>query len=173
MSSLAVLEGIAISIDPNYKVLGSTYPWIARKVLTDSSPKLKSSLQALLYEVWTESFTLQTLGQARFLPSSPLSIYGRYPYLLWQSIVLTHFSQQDGLFRIDRLESLLTEVRYHSYYLPYSLVDCLTLLLPAKKFKSIKNLSVVPQLENKRERTKQRNMILDMRNGYPKVVRPS
>lgn len=63
--SLAVLEGIAVSIDPNYKVLGSTYPWIAKKVLTDSSPKLKASLQALLYE--------------------------------------------DGLFRIDRLESLLTE----------------------------------------------------------------
>ncbi|KAH7835251.1 hypothetical protein Vadar_024392 [Vaccinium darrowii] len=63
--SLAVLEGIAVSINPNYKVLGSTYPWIAKKVLTDSSPKLKASLQALLYE--------------------------------------------DGLFRIDRLESLLTE----------------------------------------------------------------
>ncbi|XP_057502256.1 uncharacterized aarF domain-containing protein kinase At1g71810, chloroplastic isoform X2 [Actinidia eriantha] len=63
--SLAVLEGIAISFDPNYKVLGSTYPWIAKKVLTDSSPKLKASLQALLYK--------------------------------------------DGVFRIDRLESLLTE----------------------------------------------------------------
>ncbi|XWS21839.1 hypothetical protein CRYUN_Cryun30bG0090000 [Craigia yunnanensis] len=63
--SLAVLEGIAISSDPNYKVLGSTYPWIAKKVLTDSSPQLKSSLQALLYK--------------------------------------------DGVFRIDRLESLLTE----------------------------------------------------------------
>ncbi|KAL8144329.1 hypothetical protein V2J09_017361 [Rumex salicifolius] len=63
--SLAVLEGIAISFDPNYKVLGSTYPWIAKKVLTDSSPKLKSSLQDLLYK--------------------------------------------DGIFRIDRLESLLTE----------------------------------------------------------------
>ncbi|KAB2077792.1 hypothetical protein ES319_A06G119600v1 [Gossypium barbadense] len=48
--SLAVLEGIAISSDPNYKVLGSTYPWIAKKVLTDSSPQLKSSLQALLYK---------------------------------------------------------------------------------------------------------------------------
>nr|KJB66164.1 hypothetical protein B456_010G130800 [Gossypium raimondii] len=47
---LAVLEGIAISSDPNYKVLGSTYPWIAKKVLTDSSPQLKSSLQALLYK---------------------------------------------------------------------------------------------------------------------------
>lgn len=63
--SLAVLEGIAINSDPNYKVLGGTYPWIARKVLTDSSPQLRSSLQALLYE--------------------------------------------DGVFRIDRLESLLSE----------------------------------------------------------------
>ncbi|XP_031119094.1 uncharacterized aarF domain-containing protein kinase At1g71810, chloroplastic isoform X2 [Ipomoea triloba] len=63
--SLAVLEGIAISFDPNYKVLGSTYPWIARKVLTDSSPKLKSTLHALLYK--------------------------------------------DGTFRIDRMESLISE----------------------------------------------------------------
>ncbi|KAK6938219.1 ABC1 atypical kinase-like domain [Dillenia turbinata] len=62
---LAVLEGIAISFKPDYKVLSSTYPWIARKVLTDSSPKLKSSLQTFLYK--------------------------------------------DGVFQIDRLESLLSE----------------------------------------------------------------
>ncbi|KAG2569173.1 hypothetical protein PVAP13_7NG387663 [Panicum virgatum] len=48
--SLAVLEGIAISFNPNYKVLGSSDPWIARKVLTDNSPKLRSTLQALLYK---------------------------------------------------------------------------------------------------------------------------
>ncbi|KAL6651485.1 hypothetical protein ACP70R_010410 [Stipagrostis hirtigluma subsp. patula] len=48
--SLAVLEGIAISFSPNYKVLSSSYPWIARKVLTDSSPKLRSTLQTLLYK---------------------------------------------------------------------------------------------------------------------------
>ncbi|KAI5312672.1 hypothetical protein L3X38_041846 [Prunus dulcis] len=63
--SLAVLEGVAIGTNPDYKVLGSTYPWIARKVLTDSSPELKSSLHALLYE--------------------------------------------EGIFKIDRLESLLSE----------------------------------------------------------------
>lgn len=63
--SLAVLEGIAISFDPNYKVLSSSYPWIARKVLTDSSPQLRSTLQTLLYK--------------------------------------------GGIFRIDRLESLLSE----------------------------------------------------------------
>lgn len=48
--SLAVLEGIAYSFNPNYKVLGGAYPWIARKVLTNSSPKLKASLQQLLYK---------------------------------------------------------------------------------------------------------------------------
>ncbi|KAL6209442.1 hypothetical protein ACLB2K_020384 [Fragaria x ananassa] len=65
--SLAVLEGVAIGFNPDYKVLGSTYPWIARKILTDNSPQLKASLQALLYE--------------------------------------------EGVFRIDRLESLLAEVK--------------------------------------------------------------
>lgn len=48
--SLAVLEGIAISFNPNYKVLSSSYPWIARKVLTDSSPNLRSTLNTLLYK---------------------------------------------------------------------------------------------------------------------------
>lgn len=48
--SLAVLEGIAYSFNPNYKVLGGAYPWIARKVLTNSSPQLKASLQQLLYK---------------------------------------------------------------------------------------------------------------------------
>ncbi|KAM0936836.1 putative ABC-type Cd(2+) transporter [Dioscorea sansibarensis] len=63
--SLAVLEGIAISFNPEYKVLSSSYPWIARKVLTDASPKLRTTLQTLLYK--------------------------------------------DGVFQIDRLESLLSE----------------------------------------------------------------
>uniref|UniRef100_A0ACD5UW87 Uncharacterized protein n=1 Tax=Avena sativa TaxID=4498 RepID=A0ACD5UW87_AVESA len=48
--SLAVLEGIATSFNPNYKVLSSSYPWIARKVLTDSSPNLRSTLNTLLYK---------------------------------------------------------------------------------------------------------------------------
>ena len=36
-----MLEGIALASDPNYKVLGATYPWIARRLLTDRSPELK------------------------------------------------------------------------------------------------------------------------------------
>ena len=49
--SLTVLEGIALSSDPRYKVLSSSYPWIARKVLTDQSPQLRATLKALLYKV--------------------------------------------------------------------------------------------------------------------------
>lgn len=48
--SLTVLEGIALSSNPNYKVLSSSYPWIARKVLTDKSPQLRSTLRALIYK---------------------------------------------------------------------------------------------------------------------------
>ncbi|RWR89845.1 hypothetical protein CKAN_01891700 [Cinnamomum micranthum f. kanehirae] len=80
--SLAVLEGIAISFNPNYKVLSSSYPWIARKVLTDSSPQLRSTLQSLLYK--------------------------------------------EGVFRIDRLESLLAEslrVRTEQSFVKQEAVD--------------------------------------------------
>ncbi|KAI4963166.1 hypothetical protein ZWY2020_019638 [Hordeum vulgare] len=38
------------SFNPNYKVLSSSYPWIARKVLTDNSPNLRSTLYTLLYK---------------------------------------------------------------------------------------------------------------------------
>ncbi|GLI66135.1 hypothetical protein VaNZ11_009866 [Volvox africanus] len=47
--SLSVLEGIALAADPNYKVLGSAYPWIARRLLTDPSTDLRKALHRLLY----------------------------------------------------------------------------------------------------------------------------
>ncbi|KAL3153782.1 hypothetical protein ABBQ32_013367 [Trebouxia sp. C0010 RCD-2024] len=48
--SLSVLEGIALSADPNYKVLGAAYPWIARRLLTEQSPELRDTLRTLLYK---------------------------------------------------------------------------------------------------------------------------
>lgn len=43
-------QGIALSADPNYKVLGSAYPWIARRLLSDDSAELQETLRALLYK---------------------------------------------------------------------------------------------------------------------------
>lgn len=48
--SLVTLEGIAIGIDPNFKVLSKAYPYIAKRLLTDQSPQLRSSLRDLLFK---------------------------------------------------------------------------------------------------------------------------
>ena len=48
--SLSVLEGIALASDPNYKVLGAAYPWVARRLLTDTTPELRATLTSLLYK---------------------------------------------------------------------------------------------------------------------------
>jgi predicted unusual protein kinase regulating ubiquinone biosynthesis (AarF/ABC1/UbiB family) len=47
--SLVTLEGIAINIDPDFKVLSKAYPYVAKRLLTDPAPELRSSLQNLLF----------------------------------------------------------------------------------------------------------------------------
>ena len=48
--SLVTLEGIAINVDPEFKVLSKAYPYIAKRLLTDPAPQLRSSLQDLLFK---------------------------------------------------------------------------------------------------------------------------
>jgi predicted unusual protein kinase regulating ubiquinone biosynthesis (AarF/ABC1/UbiB family) len=48
--SLVTLEGIAIYIDPNFKVLSEAYPYVAKRLLTDPAPALRTSLRDLLFK---------------------------------------------------------------------------------------------------------------------------
>jgi predicted unusual protein kinase regulating ubiquinone biosynthesis (AarF/ABC1/UbiB family) len=48
--SLVTLEGIAIHIDPNFKVLSEAYPYVAKRLLTDPAPDLRASLRDLLFK---------------------------------------------------------------------------------------------------------------------------
>lgn len=48
--SLVTLEGIAINVDPNFKVLSKAYPYVAKRLLTDPSPELRGSLRDLLFK---------------------------------------------------------------------------------------------------------------------------
>lgn len=48
--SLVTLEGIAIHIDPNFKVLSEAYPYVAKRLLTDQAPELRESLRDLLFK---------------------------------------------------------------------------------------------------------------------------
>jgi hypothetical protein len=48
--SLVTLEGIAIHVDPEFKVLSKAYPYISKRLLTDPAPELRASLQDLLFK---------------------------------------------------------------------------------------------------------------------------
>ncbi len=47
--SLVTLEGIALNVDPNFKVLSVAYPYVANRLLTDTNPELRNSLKELLF----------------------------------------------------------------------------------------------------------------------------
>jgi predicted unusual protein kinase regulating ubiquinone biosynthesis (AarF/ABC1/UbiB family) len=47
---LGVLEGVAIQVDPKFKILNESYPYIASRLLTDPAPELQEALQALLFD---------------------------------------------------------------------------------------------------------------------------
>lgn len=51
LRSLTVLEGLALQADPNYKLLGRAYPYIARRLLTDPAPQLRASFEDLIIKV--------------------------------------------------------------------------------------------------------------------------
>ncbi|MBE9223828.1 AarF/ABC1/UbiB kinase family protein, partial [Cyanobacterium stanieri LEGE 03274] len=48
--SMVTLEGIAINIDPEFKVLSKAYPYVAKRLLTDNSDQLQASLRDLLFK---------------------------------------------------------------------------------------------------------------------------
>ncbi|NEO45240.1 MAG: AarF/ABC1/UbiB kinase family protein [Moorea sp. SIO4A3] len=48
--SLVTLEGIAINVEPDFKVLSKAYPYVAKRLLTDPSPELRASLRDLLFK---------------------------------------------------------------------------------------------------------------------------
>jgi predicted unusual protein kinase regulating ubiquinone biosynthesis (AarF/ABC1/UbiB family) len=52
--SLITMEGIAMSVDPQFKVLSAAYPYVAKRLLTDTAPELRASLKDLLFK--DESF---------------------------------------------------------------------------------------------------------------------
>ncbi|MBD2099289.1 AarF/ABC1/UbiB kinase family protein [Leptolyngbya sp. FACHB-261] len=48
--SLVTLEGIAINVDPDFKVLNEAYPYVAKRLLSDPAPQLRSALRDVLFK---------------------------------------------------------------------------------------------------------------------------
>jgi hypothetical protein len=47
--AFSTLEGIGLSINEDYSILQECYPYLAKRLLTDNSPRARAALQAMLY----------------------------------------------------------------------------------------------------------------------------
>jgi len=59
-SLIGYVRGIAIYIDPNFKVLSEAYPYVSKRLLTDPAPELRDSLRDLLFK---DGRLLESLGK--------------------------------------------------------------------------------------------------------------
>lgn len=69
LRSLTVLEGLALYTDPNFKVLAASYPYFAKRLLTDQNPYLRNSLVELLFQDGVFRFSLTSVETRRFISS--------------------------------------------------------------------------------------------------------
>ena len=51
LRAFSVIEGIALRVDPQYSIVQETFPYLARRLLTDNSPRTRAALRQLLYGV--------------------------------------------------------------------------------------------------------------------------
>lgn len=47
--AISVLEGIALVGNPNFAIIDEAYPYIAKRLMTDDSPRLKNALRYMVY----------------------------------------------------------------------------------------------------------------------------
>jgi hypothetical protein len=103
--SLVTLEGIALSVDPEFKILGAAYPYFARRLMEDPDPSLRNSLKEMLFD--GEVFRWQRLDNliASAAQGSQLDLEG-----LLDQVLDFLFSANGGLLRQQLVEALVERV---------------------------------------------------------------
>lgn len=109
---ITTLQGIALASDRSYKVLGAAYPWIARRLLTDTTPELRRCLRGRLELGWMSRGWLCVPDACQGPTCSPaLALSPHHP----PSPHHTHCSTlmallyKDGAFNFRRMESLVSQ----------------------------------------------------------------
>ncbi|EFJ53286.1 hypothetical protein VOLCADRAFT_115858 [Volvox carteri f. nagariensis] len=49
LRAFSVIEGIALRVDPNYAIVAECFPYLARRLLNDDSPRMRAVLRDILY----------------------------------------------------------------------------------------------------------------------------
>ena len=122
--SLITLEGIALSVDPNFKILGAAYPYFARRLMEDPDPQLRESLKEMLFD--NKKFKWDRLED---LLSNAAKQTDLNLEKLLDEVINLLFSQKGGFLRNEIIESLTNQIdllnlkifNNLNYYLPNTL----------------------------------------------------
>ena len=100
--SLVTLEGIALSVDSEFKILGAAYPYFARRLMEDPDPSLRQSLKERLFD--GDIFRWQRLDNliASASQGSQLDLEG-----LLDQVLTFLFSANGGLLRQQLVEAVV------------------------------------------------------------------
>tara|TARA_Y100000589_G_scaffold136640_1_gene130726 strand:- start:4204 stop:6060 length:1857 start_codon:yes stop_codon:yes gene_type:complete len=122
--SLITLEGIALSVDPNFKILGAAYPYFARRLMEDPDPQLRESLKEMLFD--EKQFKWDRLED---LLSNAAKQTDLDLELLLDEVINLLFSQKGGFLRNEIVNGITSQIdmlnrnvlKNINYYLPNSL----------------------------------------------------
>ena len=105
--SLLTLEGIALSVDPNFKILGAAYPYFARRLMEDPDPQLRESLKEMLFD--KKKFKWDRLED--LLSNAAKQTNLNLEKLLDEVIDLL-FSSKGGFLRNEIIESITNQIDF-------------------------------------------------------------
>ena len=122
--SLITLEGIALSVDPNFKILGAAYPYFARRLMEDPDPQLRESLKEMLFD--EKQFKWDRLED---LLSNAAKQTDLDLELLLDEVINLLFSQKGGFLRNEIVNGITSQIdmlnrnvlKNINHYLPKSL----------------------------------------------------
>ena len=149
--SLITLEGIALSVDPDFKILGAAYPYFARRLMEDPDPQLRESLKEMLFD--NNKFKWDRLEDllSNAAKQTDLNLEN-----LLDEVINLLFSSKGGFLRNEIINSLTDQIdslnwrifKSFNYYLPkpmkvklstnpYALDDLIFSIEPFKNFLNI------------------------------------
>ena len=140
--SLVTLEGIALSVDPEFKILGAAYPYFARRLMEDPDPQLRQSLKEMLFD--GDAFRWTRLEN---LVSSAASQAQLDLETLLDQLLDFLFSARNGLLRDQLVDTAVTRLDAIGWSTVQRLSQRLPRRLQSKTFGSYSRSSSDPLLE--------------------------